>query len=212
MSVKAKDESGFTMIMTVIGITLIALLAAVAVTAVNGSTQITGRDIARKQAYEAALAGINEYSFHLHANPSYWTECTKAVPSGEASALNQVGSTANRRPVPGGSGASYALELIPATGHTECVPGIETATSSMLEALEPLRGTFRVRATGFSGKAQVSVTATFKPSSFLDYVYFTQLETSDPVTYGNAELKAAAERQCTKTVYEGRYTTALKNA
>jgi type II secretory pathway pseudopilin PulG len=212
MPVKAKDEGGFTMIMTVIGITLIALLAAVAVTAVNGSTQITGRDIARKQAYEAALAGINEYSFHLHANPSYWTECTKAVPSGETSALNQVGSTANRRPVPGNSGASYALELIPATGHSECVPGIETATSSMLEALEPLRGTFRVRATGFSGKATVAVTATFKPSSFLDYVYFTQLETSDPVTYGNAELKSAAERQCAKTIYEGRYNTALKNA
>jgi hypothetical protein len=211
MPVKAENEEGFTMIMTVIGITLIALLAAVAVTAVNGSAQITGRDIARKQAYEAALAGINEYSFHLHANPSYWTECTKAVPSGEASALNQVGSTANRRPVPGGSGATYALELIPATGHSECVPGIETATSSMLEGLEPLRGTFRVRATGYYGKAKVSVTATFKPASFLDYVYFTQLETSDPVTYGNAELKSAAERQCTKSIYEGRYAAALKN-
>jgi type II secretory pathway pseudopilin PulG len=212
MPVKAKNEDGFTMIMTVIGITLIALLAAVAVTAVNGSTQITGRDLARKQAYEAALAGINEYSFHLHKNPSYWTECTNAVPAGETSALNQVGSTANRRMVPGTSGASYALELIPATGHTECVPGIETATSSMLEALEPLRGTFRVRATGYFGKAKVAVTATFKPASFLDYVYFTQLETSDPVTYGNAELKSAAERQCTKTIYEGRYTTALKNS
>lgn len=211
MPVKARDEGGFTMIMTVIGITLVVLLAAVAVTAVNGSTQITGHDIARKQAYEAALAGINEYSYHLHANPSYWTECTEAVPAGEASALNQVGSTANRRPVPGGGGASYAVELIPATGHGECVPGIESATSSMLEGLEPLRGTFRVRATGFAGEAEVSVTATFKPSSFLDYVYFTQLETSDPVTYGYAEVKAAAERQCNKTIYEGRYDTPLKN-
>jgi type II secretory pathway pseudopilin PulG len=211
MPVKANDESGFTMIMTVIGITLIALLAAVAVTAVNGSAQVTGRDIARKQAYEAALAGINEYAFHLHANPSYWTECTGAVPKGQESALNQVGSTANRRSVPGGSGAKYALELIPATGHSECVPGIETATASMLEGLEPLRGTFRIRATGYYGNARVTVTATFKPASFLDYVYFTQLETSDPVTYGNAELKAAAERQCTKTIWEGRYKAPLKN-
>jgi type II secretory pathway pseudopilin PulG len=210
MPVKADDESGFTMIMTVIGVSLIALLAAVAVTAVNGSAQVTGRDIARKQAYEAALAGINEYSYHLHVKSDYWTECTKAVPSGEVSALNQQGSTANRRPLPGGSGASYALELIPANGFKECVPGIEAATSSMLEALEPMRGTFQVRATGFYGKAQVSVTATFKPASFLDYVYFTQLETSDPVTYGNAELKAAAERQCNKTIFEHRYDTPLK--
>ncbi|HKZ12365.1 MAG TPA: type II secretion system protein [Solirubrobacterales bacterium] len=211
MPVKASDESGFTMIMTVIGITLVMLLAAVAVTAVTGSTQITGRDLARKQAYEAALAGINEYSYHLHVKSDYWTECTKAVPSGETSALNQMGSTANRRPVPGGSGATYALELIPANEYKECIPGLESATSSMLEALEPMRGTFQVRATGFSGKARVSVTATFKPASFLDYVYFTQLETSDPVTYGIPELKAAAERQCTKTIYEGRYNTPLKN-
>ncbi|MBS1863837.1 MAG: hypothetical protein JSS68_19240 [Actinobacteria bacterium] len=213
MPIRAKDESGFTLIMTVIGITLVALLAAVAVTAVTGSAQVTGRDIQRKQAYEAAIAGINEYSYHLHANSAYWSKCTEAAASGEPSALNQVGSTANRRPVPGGSGATYALELIPATGHEKCVPTtLETATSSMLEGLEPMRGTFRVRATGFSGKAKVSVIATFKPASFLDYVYFTQLETSDPVTYANEELRNAAQRQCTKTIYEGRYTTPLENA
>lgn len=212
MPVTAKDESGFTMIMTVIGISLVALLAAVAVTAVNGSAQLTGRDIARKQAYEAALAGINEYAYHLHADSAYWTKCTQAAASGETSALNQAGSTTNRRPVPGGSGATYALELLPATGHSSCDPAsIETATASMLEGLEPMKGTFRVRATGFSGKTQVSVTATFKPASFLDYVYFTQLETSDPVTYRNAELINAAQRQCTLTIKEGRYSIPLEN-
>jgi Tfp pilus assembly protein PilE len=210
MPVNARDESGFTMIMTVIGITLIALLAAVAVTAVNGSAQVTGRDLARKQAYEAALAGINEYAFHLHANSAYWTECTEAAQAGEISALNQQGSTANQRPVPGDNGATYALELIPATGHSECVPGIEAASASMLETGQ-MKGTFRIRATGFSGKAHVSVTATFKPASFLDYVYFTQLETSDPVTYGNAELINAAQRQCTLTIKEGRYKIPLEN-
>lgn len=209
---KARDEGGFTMIMTVIGITLVALLAAVAVTAVTGSAQVTGRDIQRKQAYEAAIAGINEYSYHLHANSAYWSKCTEAAASGEPSALNQMGSTANRRSVPGGSGATYALELIPATHHEKCVPTtLETATASMLEGLEPMRGTFRVRATGFAGNAKVAVTATFKPASFLDYVYFTQLETSDPVTYANEELRKAAQRQCTKTIYEGRYTIPLEN-
>ena len=63
-----------------------------------------------------------------------------------------------------------------------------TATASMLEAPEPLKGTFRIRSTGFSGNAKSSIIATFKPASFLDYVYFTQLETSDPVTYGTEEL------------------------
>ena len=41
-----------------------------------------------------------------------------------------------------------------------------------------MAGSFRIRSTGFAGKAKVSIVATFKPPSFLDYVYFTQLETS----------------------------------
>jgi type II secretory pathway pseudopilin PulG len=209
---RARDESGFTMIMTVIGMSLIVLLAAVAVTAVNGSAQATSHDVARKQAYEAAVAGINEYAYHLHANSIYWAKCTEATAKGEPTALNQKGSTKNRRPVPGVTGSTYALELIPATNQKECVgTNIETATKSMLEGTEPMRGTFRVRATGYAGNAQARVTATFKPASFLDYVYFTQFETSDPVTYGNPEVIAAANRQCNTTIYEGRDETPLKN-
>ena len=81
---------------------------------------------------------------------------------------------------------------------------------------EPLNGTFRIRATGFSGNVQVLVTGTFKPASFLDYVYFTQLETSDPVTYGNEELIKAAERQCsrrsTKAAIRSRWRTKKGNS
>jgi type II secretory pathway pseudopilin PulG len=219
MPVKARDESGFTMIMTVIGVTLVALVAAVAVTTVTGSAQGTARSQDGQQAYEAALAGIHEYAYHLHVDSDYWAECLNGVRAGEPDALNEVGSTAHRRPVPGGGGAEYALEIIPATGHTKCVsytPGapstLEASSASMLESLGSARGTFRIRATGFYGDSDSKVMATFKPKAFLDYVYFTQLETSDPVTYGNAELIAAANRQCSKTIYEGRYTTPLENA
>jgi type II secretory pathway pseudopilin PulG len=214
---KAGDESGFTMIMTVIGVTLVALIAAVAVVAANGDSKQTARSADRQQAYEAALAGIHEYAFHLHEDQEYWAKCTQgaAKEAGEEIpiALNEKGSTANRRKVPGAGGATYALELIPAEGHTTCDPTTkETAAASMLETKGSARGTFRVRSTGYSGDTEVSVMATFKPKSFLEYVYFTQLETSDPVTYANAELIAAANRQCSKTIYEGRYTTQLKNA
>jgi hypothetical protein len=209
MSVKARAEDGFTMIMTVIGTTVVVLLAAVAVVTVNGDAQISGRDLSRKQAYEAALAGINEYAFHLHANSAYWSECTEAVPKTEQSALNQQNKTENRRNVPGTVKASYAIELIPANGHTIC----ETANpaASMLQASEPMKGTFRIRSTGYSGESKASITATFKPASFLDYVYFTQRETSDPVTYGIEELIKAANRQCSKTLAEGRNEKPLTN-
>ena len=50
-----------------------------------------------------------------------------------------------------------------------------------------------------------AIVATFKRSSFLDYVYFTQLETSDPVTYGytSANALAGANSQCSKTEIAG---------
>ena len=117
------------MIMTVIGLSLIALLAVVAVTAVNGDAHLTTRDLARKQAYEAAKAGVDEYAYHLHANTGYWAECDKAA---GPNAINQQGSTANFRTVPGNLNARYAIELIPASGHTKCDPtNLSTATASM---------------------------------------------------------------------------------
>ena len=213
MPMKARAEDGFTMIMTVIGITLIMLLAVVAVTAVNGDARQSGRDLQRKQAYEAALAGVNEYAFHLHAEPNYWEKCTGAVPAGQPTALNQKGSTLNRRPVPGQPSASYALELLPAENHTSCDgSSLAAATSSFLEPVgTTMGGTFRIRSNGFVGETHVAVTATFKPASFLDYVYFTQRETSDPVTYGKEALIKAATTRCSKKVSEGRTEAPLTN-
>lgn len=212
----ARDEHGFTMIMTVIGVTLVALIAAVAVVAANGDSHQTARSANRQQAYEAALAGIHEYAFHLKQNQEYWATCTGAATK-EAEektpiALNEMGSTANRRPVPGASGSTYALEIIPAAGYTKCNPAThETAVASMLETRGSARGTFRIRSTGYYQESEVKVMATFKPKSFLEYVYFTQLETSDPVTYGNAEAIAAANRQCSKSIFGGRYNAPLTN-
>jgi hypothetical protein len=215
---KASNENGFTMIMTVIGITLVALVAAVAVTAVNGSSNSTAGGLDRQQAYEAAVAGLHEYSFHLHERSDFWRFCDQTVSPGEPNARNEVlpvdeRVNANQREVPGMPGATYELELIPANGATKCDPTeLDTATATMIQTEGPSRGTFQVRSTGFSDGKQVSVVATFHPQSFLDYVYFTQRETSDPVTYGYQPLIEAADRQCSKTLAEGRAGSELKNA
>ena len=206
------NEGGFTMVMTVIGLSLIAMLVLVAVTAVNGDSHLTAHDLQQKQAYEAAKAGIDDYAYHLHANNSYWTSCANvAAPS----AVNLEGSTANRRAVPGSTGAEYAIELLPSTSqtkYTQC--DTEHATESMLQSLDPLKGTFRIRSTGFHRGVERSIVATFKPASFLDYVYFTQRETSDPVTYyyyGEATVNGAYV-QCSKTIAEGRYNATIPNS
>lgn len=213
MPVSPRDnESGFTMIMTVIGMTLIAMLAVVAVTAVNGDIRLTRYDLDQKQAYEAAKAGIDNYAYHLHAENSYWTHCTEV--SGP-SAVNEQGvieSKLKKLKIPGG-GAEYALELIPSatqSKYTQC--STANPTLSMLESSGTLKGTFRVRSTGFSGNTKASIVATFKPASFLDYVYFTQRETSDPVTYGKESTILGAYEQCSKTLEAGRYKSTIPNS
>jgi type II secretory pathway pseudopilin PulG len=203
------EEDGFTMVVTVIAMSVLALLVLVAVTAVNGDAHLTSRDLMRKQAYEAAKAGLDEYAFRLHRYTGYWSKCDKAE---DSSAVNQMGSTEKRRSVPGLPSAKYAIELIPATGYSKCDPtNLATATASMLQSVDPMKGTFRVRSNGYAGDSHVAITATFKPASFLDYVYFTQYETSDPVSYATEELKYGAEQQCEKFIRDGRTSVALKN-
>lgn len=209
MPVKAGNEDGFTMIVTVIGLSLMAALTLVAVTAVSGDTHLTVRDAQQKQAYEAAKAGIDDYAYRLHANTAYWTNC--ATISGDA--VNPQGSTTKKLKVPGSVNAEYAIELLPSTSqttYTQC--NTTNPTLSMLQSTDPLKGTFRVRSTGYSGSAKKSIVATFKPASFLDYVYFTQRETSDPATYGSTTDVEAAEKQCSKTIAEGRYKTKVNTS
>ncbi len=196
-------EAGFTMIATLIGITVMMALALVTVTAVQGDISLTSRDETNKQAYEAAKAGIENYAFHLYSDPLYWSKCTN-VP--EPNAVNQIGSTTKRLSVPGEAEATYAIELLPATGQSSCKT--TAPTESMIEQSGELTGSFRIRATGYFGSSTARIVATFKRPSFLDYVYFTQLETSDPVTYGypnpSPELTGAYS-QCELTYEQGRY-------
>jgi Tfp pilus assembly protein PilX len=208
---RKNSESGFSMIMVVVGLSLATALGAVAVAAVRGDIQSTHNSLDRQQAYEAARAGLNDYVFHLHKDTAYWTHCTEAQPTNNA--INLQGSTAKRRPVPGGTGSTYAIELLPSTTQTtysQC----DTAKpeASMLESSGAFRGTFRIRSTGFAGKSKVAIVATFKPASFLKYVYFTQRETSDPVTYGfsaGSPQLVGVNSQCGKTIAEGRYEAAI---
>ena len=198
-----RNEEGFTMIVVMMAMLFVSLVLVATVSAVNGDLRLTERDLDRKQAYEAAEAGLADYSYHLNSDTNYWTKCA-TVPA--PTAVNQLGSTTNRKAVPGTSGATYALELVPATGKSSC--STADPAGSMIEQSGSALGTFRIRSTGYAGGTQVRVVATYRRSSFLDYVYFTQLETSDPVTYGytNSTQIAGANSQCSKTETAGRYS------
>jgi hypothetical protein len=192
-----------------------SLLVTAALAATNGDQRLITLDLAQKRAYAAAQAGIADYTYHLNNDSGYWARCTN-VPT--PNAVNLQGSQANWRLVDQTqlSGPRYALELIPATGQSAC--NSSNPTTSMLESSGPNIGTFRIRSTGYSGPIgtagteKQSIVTTYKQATFLDYVYFTQLETSDPVTYGFANPSAAltgAYSQCTQFRRDGRESSPI---
>jgi Tfp pilus assembly protein PilX len=175
------NENGFVMV-TMMGVMLIVLaIVFTTYSAADGDLRPAKHDEDRKIAYAAAEAGIQNYLFHLVQDEDYWSKCTNvAAPNAVNQRWSGTGADTRTRwlNVPG-STARYAIELMPANGATSCVAGTQ---SSMIDAAT---GTFRIRSTGQAATSgpRRSIVATFRRASFLNYIYFTDLETQDPALY-----------------------------
>jgi Tfp pilus assembly protein PilX len=163
----------------VLGVMLVMSILLVAAFETSiGDSHLSREDTNQKQAYYAALAGIQEYEYKLQANPDYWETCE--APSGE---------------VPGeSSNQNYKIELLTAStskGATECSKSNPFTT--MIESEGVLTNTFRVKSTGttkivagtYGGSATRSLVATFQVSGFLNYLYYTNFEQGDPELFGS---------------------------
>jgi Tfp pilus assembly protein PilX len=173
----------------VVGVMLItSLLLVAAFTAADGEIHLTKTDRAEKKAYYAAEAGIEDYEYHLNQDGNYLDYCANPTPANPA--LNEWNSTANRAPVPEGTGEptheEYAIQLIPAESDKEKPKKCNTnnLVESMIEEKGSATGTFRIESTGYSEGAERTIVATFKNLNFVSFVWYTKYETNDPVTYG----------------------------
>ena len=183
-----------------------SLFIAAAFSAANGDLPLTRDSQDRKQAYAAAEAGINFYQYHLNQDPDYWTRCTTVpAPNGtELQPVNQawngVGADPRRwRKVPG-SGIQYTIELLPANGNSQCTVGNQ---ATMIQAST---GGFRIRSTGrprAGSKLRRTLVSTFRRRSFLDFLYFTDFETVDPLAYSSTN-QARAASECADKYRAGR--------
>jgi len=198
------SESGVAMLIVLMAMVAGTMLSVMALNAAGADLPFARESQDRKQAYAAAEAGLEYYLFQLSQDNDYWTRCTNVpAPSPtEPSPVNQRWSGTGPDPRQwrnvSGAKSRYTLELIPATG-TSCVPG--SASSTMLNRGT---GTFRVRSTGRSNTETRSVLATLRRTSFLDFIYFTDLETSDPATYATETDRTWASANCNR-VRAGRH-------
>ena len=199
------DESGMTMVV-VMGVLLVATLFSVAaLAAADGDIDQSRTDIDRKQAYAAAEAGVNDYTARLNQDSNFWTNCTNvAAPAPVNQRFIRTSPTQTDprkwRKLPNSTEAEYTIELIPANGATACDSNNPAGTM-----IDTNTGAFTIRATGRSRPAGTgtpvyrSITAKFRRKGFLDFLYFTDLETADPEFFrASATQYAAALTECVK--------------
>ena len=188
-----RREDGISMIIA-LGVMLVTSLLLIAVFAsARGETHLTSVDTAQKKAYYAAVAGVEDYEYHLTQDGNYLTYCTE--PPSANPALNQYYKEGTAEPllaselktaeVPG-SEEQYAIQLLPAesapTTDKKCDKN--KLVETMLEEHGAATGTFRIESTGFYNGHQRSLVATFRNANFVSYVWYTKYETFDPAMYG----------------------------
>lgn len=162
-----RDDDGMAMI-AVLGVMVVltAFLLVTLAAAIQNLTP-TRADQDAKSGMAAAQAGVEEYLARLNANDSYWAQ-------GNTDPTNPA-FTAAGMSVPGTNSAAARFRYQLITSPTE--------TSRT--------GKIRIRVTGISTAAltgrtvERSLTATLQPAGFLDYVYMTDIEASDPDTYAS---------------------------
>ncbi len=171
----AREESGITMIVVLIMTLITSLLLIAAYTAAIGDTHLSHADLTQKQAYYAALAGVQEYEYQLEANPDYWELCKG--PSGEVS---------------GEKSETFEVTPLAASSDPEAESEPKKCKTSnpfktMIESKGSLANTFRVKSIGTAGKSKRTLIATFQVAGFLDYIYFTQYEDRDPQSHNGSK-------------------------
>jgi Tfp pilus assembly protein PilX len=204
------DESGMTMAV-VMGVLLVATLFSVAaIASADRDISQSRSDIDRKAAYSAAEAGLNDYMARLNQDSNYWTNCDQ-VPAPAPVNQRFVRTSPTQadprkwRMVPGSTEADYTIELIPANGATACDPNNPAGTM-----IDSSTGTFTIRSTGRSRAAGTgtpvyrSIVAKFRRRGFLDFLYFTDLETTDPEFFRGTSTYQQALTTCIKYKRNGR--------
>jgi hypothetical protein len=171
--------------------------------AASGDIGLAENDVDQKRALAAAEAGLADYLQRLAQDNEVWLKCTNlgAQAGGGPSPVNQLWNGTGTDPrvwraMATESSAAYTIELVPRAPYTQCQPNVD---KSMMDT----SGTIQLRVTGRAGApgkyAKRALMATLRRNGFLDFLYFTEYETSDPVQLtidsANAPVKRCSPNQ-----------------
>jgi Tfp pilus assembly protein PilX len=173
---RARSQDGVTMIIAMGVMLVTSLMVTATFLAARGDIHLSHTDTTQKEAYYAALAGVQEFEYQMQINPDYWETC--AHPTNK---------------LPQEAGSSYKVKiLVASTAPTETK---ECSTSSPFKSVIQSSGaaanTFRIESLGTAGskpEEHHTIIATFKVTGFLNYIYYTNHEDEDPGLYQSSKV------------------------
>lgn len=171
------DERGIALVtVIVISVVLMTLVAASTGFALS-SLNTSRRDQDWNAALPAAEAGIDDYLYRLSRDSTYWQyDVDNPPPDGNLAFNEWVG-------VPGGAGSEFRYFVD--------------------ASLMATQGIVKIRSSGRVNGVVRTVEALFRRRGFLDYLYFTEYETIDPMSYnGNPYTPTQAEANCARHYYD----------
>lgn len=171
------DEEGAALITVLIIGLVMVLLVATALSSVTSGLRSADTDQDATGALDAAYAGVQDYLARLNADPTYWAYGSSnpfTTASGgtvtappTANPAFVVGTSSTWATLPGSSGTSAAKFRY------------EVDNSDYASARQ-----INLRSTGSVGSVTKTIVATIRQRSFIDYLYFTDYETQDPLISG----------------------------
>ncbi len=178
----AEREDGVALVTVLLLSTIMFGLVTGSLAYAVGSQNLSRHDQDWNAALAAAEGGLDDYIFRLNENDNYWLySASNPPPDGNVAFTTWVDV-----PGPANDGA-FRYDVNTATLTTQ--------------------GAITVTATGRVGNATRTVQATVRRRSFLDFLYFTDIETKDPALYSTSSdyySSAQAQTYCAKRYYEGR--------
>lgn len=192
------SDDGIALV-TVIAVTAVLALLVVSATAFTIGTQRKARvDQDWNGALAAAYAGIEEYQSRLANDPGYFV-----YGNPEAEFTVATGSVVRRPELTGGPDAANPAFGIGANGTWGVVPGSDGTASFRYEVDSSdyyTNGTLRLRSTGRAAGQTRTIVADLRQTGFIEFLYFTDYEISDPLISG------ANPASCVLYRYQGRST------
>ncbi len=177
----ARAQDGVTMVIAMGVMLVTSLLLTASFLAARGDIRLSHTDTTQKEAYYAALAGVQEFEYQMQINPNYWETCAKPTNT-----------------LPQESGSSYKVKILPAAKATEC--STSNPFGTVIESTGTAANTFRIESVGTAGRSPEehhTIIATFKVKGFLNFIYYTNHEDKDP----SLSLNASATCKNPNTYY-----------